>query len=198
MAESYVCVHFLTCHILSRTRSFPVVSLICDFRCPSAHAVPSPLSCILQWNFVLFVTKLLPSLLPARTCILQWNVVLFVTKLLPSLLPARTCILQWNVVLFVTKLLPSLLPAPTPSLKDFLVLSSRLQFAVFGGRPTTPTASLTFVICLCFRASRDEKRRNSQHGQGYSTMPHLLTSEFSSGLESVRRKRHKQAATHNQ
>lgn len=48
------------------------------------------------------------------------------------------------------------------------------------------------------RASRDEKRRNSQHGQGYSTMPHLLTSEFSSGLESVRRKRHKQAATHNQ
>ena len=152
MAESYVCVHFLTCHILSRTRSFPVVSLICDFRCPSAHAVPSPLSCILQWNVVLFVTKLLPSLLPART----------------------------------------------PSLKDFLVLSSRLQFAVFGSRPTTPTASLTFVVCLCFRASRDEKRRNSQHGQGYSTMPHLLTSEFSSGLESVRRKRHKQAATHNQ
>lgn len=47
------------------------------------------------------------------------------------------------------------------------------------------------------RASRNEKRRNSPLGQGYSTAPHLLTSEFSSGLESVRKKRRRQAVTIN-
>ena len=60
-----------------------------------------------------------------------------------------------------------------------------------------PTTSLTVPVYFCFRASRNEKRRNSPHGQGYSTAPHLLTSEFSSGLESVRKKRRRQAVTIN-
>ncbi|PNF16318.1 hypothetical protein B7P43_G10839 [Cryptotermes secundus] len=41
------------------------------------------------------------------------------------------------------------------------------------------------------RTSRDKKGSSSELGQGYSTLTHLVTSEFSSGLESGRKKRRK-------
>jgi len=60
----------------------------------------------------------------------------------------------------------------------------------WGIDPGTPT--LSFVV-LCFRAStsQDKKRWLPGPGQGYSTSTHLVTSEFSSGLEPVRKKRRK-------